>query len=57
MTPKPAKPPKPPRCQNCGRPNPRQTHERCPYCGTGPFCRECMEWHKDADCPRNGTTQ
>ena len=56
MTPKPS----PPKCTDCGRPDTAggyDAHEDCPYCGAGPFCPECLNWHTEADCPCHGGTR
>ena len=44
------------KCEDCGRPDIRGTHDDCPYCGAGPFCPECLNWHTEADCPCHGAT-
>ena len=39
-------------CADCGNPDAggKDAHEHCPDCGDGPFCPECLAWHKQADC-------
>jgi len=52
--------PSPPKCTDCGRPDTAggyDAHEYCPDCGAGPFCPQCLNWHKQADCPCNGATK